>query len=65
MSGGPDKLTSYTFNTKKFHHFFCSTCGTSVFAEADGIGRMLNVRTLDDFDMEKVTVNSTYDGKSI
>jgi hypothetical protein len=34
--GSVEGLTKYEFNNKKLQHYFCPTCGTSVFATAGG-----------------------------
>jgi len=64
-AGGPSKLTDYTFNTRQTHHFFCPTCGTSVFAQDERYGMVLNVRTIDDVDLEKLHMGPVFDGKSL
>lgn len=61
-----DKLITYTFNTHKIQHHFCSTCGCAPFSEGDhpGGGKMaaVNVRCLDDFDISALEINF-HDGK--
>lgn len=58
-------MTSYTFNTKTTDHLFCPTCGTSMYAQAPGLGMVLNVRTIDDVDLDKLTMGDVYDGKNL
>jgi hypothetical protein len=58
-------MTAYTFNTKTYRHYFCPTCGTSLAAQHDEYGTMLNVRVLGDVDAEKLIIDSVYDGKSL
>jgi hypothetical protein len=64
---GEKDLTDYLFGAKTIHHYFCSTCGILPFGAAMNNGqamRAINIRTLDDFDFEKVPVTH-YDGKHI
>lgn len=67
LRSGEDALTDYQFNTKNIHHFFCSTCGIRSFARGtDKAGkemRAINVRCLDDIDLEKVATQHN-DGKA-
>jgi len=66
LSGG-DELTDYRFNRKVIHHVFCRTCGVGSFSKgenedgAEGFG--VNVRCLDDIDVEALTL-TLYDGKN-
>lgn len=68
LLSGEDALSDYLFNQKKIHHLFCSNCGVRSFAS--GIGpdgtemRAVNVRCLDDVDIESLTPTH-YDGKSL
>lgn len=55
---GEDRLQTHTFNKKVIEHRFCPTCGVQPYsfgAMPDGT-RMaaVNVRCLDDFDLENV-----------
>jgi len=60
-------MTDYLFNRHVIHHLFCSTCGIRSFAKGvDAQGnevRAVNVRCLDDIDVDKVKVQQ-FDGKS-
>jgi len=57
---GDEDLTTYTFNKQVIHHKFCRHCGIQGFALGVGPdGRpmsAINIRTLEDFDFEKVPV---------
>lgn len=67
LLSGEDSLTDYQFNKHVIHHLFCSTCGVTSFARGqmpDGSPMVaVNVRTLEDFDLGKVS-RQMYDGKS-
>jgi len=67
LETGADNLTEYTFNKKTIRHLFCATCGTQAFAYAtdkEGVPTVaLNVRCLDDVDLEKLTITPV-DGKN-
>lgn len=62
-----DDMASYTFNTHKIRHMFCSTCGCSPFGfgtDPDGNETAaINVRCLQDVDLSTISVNH-YDGRS-
>ena len=64
---GEDVLTEYLFNTKKIQHLFCSTCGIQSFGFGigpDGVETCaVNMRTLDDINLESLT-RIPYDGKN-
>lgn len=68
LNAGEDMLTDYQFNKKMVHHLFCKTCGTASFGRgSDGKGNemvALNVRCLDDFDVNALTINP-YNGKDV
>ena len=68
LLSGEDALTEYTFNSKKIHHLFCSTCGTASFGRgSDQEGNemiSINVRCLDDVDLDSLTV-TPYNGKDV
>jgi hypothetical protein len=58
LLSGEEKLTDYQFNKMVIHHLFCSVCGVRSFAKGkkpDGTEmRAINVRCLDDVELEKV-----------
>ena len=58
---------TYTFNTHKLHHRFCTDCGIAPFSEGtdptDVATVCINVRCLEDVDPATLTVVS-YDGRS-
>jgi hypothetical protein len=58
-------MIEYTFNTKAYKHYFCGTCGTSVCAQHAQMGMVLNVRVLEDVEVEKLVVANVYDGRSL
>ena len=62
-----DDLSTYTFNTHKLEHHFCSTCGTAPFSEGvDPKGNpmvSINVRCLDNIDLATLKI-TPFDGKS-
>jgi hypothetical protein len=68
LKSGDDALTDYQFNKHNIHHTFCRTCGVTSFAR--GVGPdgkkmvAINVRCLDDFDLDAVKVKM-FDGKSL
>lgn len=68
LERGDDALTDYQFNRNAIHHLFCNTCGVTSFARGaapDGSPMVaVNVRCLDDFDLDAVKV-SRFDGKSL
>jgi hypothetical protein len=65
LVSGRDDLTTYEFNTKTAKHHFCRHCGMHPFyvprSDPDKID--VNVRCLDDVDLEKVAASS-FDGKN-
>jgi hypothetical protein len=68
LKSGEGELTDYQFNTHNIHHLFCKTCGIASFGRGTGPdGKKMvaiNVRCLDDFDVDKVKVNA-FDGKKL
>ena len=68
LLSGAEVLTDYRFNHKVINHQFCSVCGIKSFAS--GVGkdgaemRAINVRCLDDVDLQQVQTHQ-YDGKSV
>lgn len=67
LQSGEDNLTDYQFNKNVIHHTFCKTCGVTSFARGtlpNGKPMVaINIRCLDGFDLEKVTINH-HDGAS-
>lgn len=68
LKSGEGELTDYQFNKHNIHHTFCRTCGVTAFARGtapDGKKMVaINVRSLDDFDLDAVAVKM-HDGKSL
>lgn len=66
LLNGESSLTTYLFNKKVIQHHFCKTCGILPFAKAkmpDGTPTVaINVRCLDDFDINSVKIEF-FDGK--
>ena len=60
---GEDALTTYRFNTHKIAHQFCKTCGIKSFASTEEHGMLVNVRTLDEVDLDSLKVQP-FDGAS-
>lgn len=62
---GQDVITSYTFNTHTAKHTFCSVCGVKSFyvPRSHPDGYSVNVRCLDDVDLDAVTV-LPFDGRN-
>ena len=64
LSGG-DVLTTYTFNTGRAQHYFCSVCGVKSFyrprSHPEGIS--VNARCLDEGTIEDVSIGHT-DGRN-
>jgi len=62
---GKEFITTYTFNTKVAQHYFCSICGICSYyiprSNPDAFD--VNVRCLDDFDLDKHKVQP-FDGKN-
>jgi hypothetical protein len=52
---GEDYLSLYQFDTKEAKHFFCKKCGIHPFSNPRAAPNMysINVRCLDDFDLER------------
>lgn len=67
LKSGEDKLADYQFNKHVIHHVFCSNCGvTSYVRGTDPKGNemvAINVRCLDDVDLDKLTI-MPFDGRS-
>ena len=68
LISGKDEMTDFKFNKHVIHHPFCATCGIQSYAHGKGPGGaemvMLNVRCLDDVDIDKFEVMK-FDGRSI
>jgi len=63
---GEKDLTDYQFGKKTLHHPFCATCGVASFSTGSQNGvemRAINVRCLDDIELEKIPV-MPFDGRS-
>ena len=62
-----DAASTYTFNQHVIRHRFCPTCGIHPYGEGVGPGgaqmAAVNLRTLEDFDLERVPVKH-FDGRS-
>ncbi|KAL4902714.1 hypothetical protein BDW74DRAFT_180416 [Aspergillus multicolor] len=60
-----DAVKEYRFASKQFPHYFCVTCGTSVYAKGpEGSDIMaVNARTLEGIDVEKLKLKKV-DGRS-
>ena len=67
MLQGEEDLSEYRFNSKSIAHLFCKHCGVQVFGRGkkkDGtLSSGINVRTIDDIDLSKIT-RIPYDGRS-
>ncbi len=67
FTSGEDVLTEYRFNTERIQHLFCSRCGVEPIGRAhNNEGKptvAVNVRTIDDIDMESLT-RMPVDGRS-
>lgn len=66
LLSGEGETTEYMFNKGVIHHRFCSTCGIESYAngKAPNGAEMIavNVRCLDDVDLESLNVKK-FDGK--
>ena len=67
MSGESTAAGTYSFNTHKIQHHYCTHCGISPYGEgqnADGSSMAcINVRCLDDVDLNPLKIVE-YDGHS-
>ncbi len=66
LLSGEDRLTGYRFNKKIIRHLFCKECGVQSFSRGAGPHGptvALNVRCLDDVDLDALTLTK-YDGKN-
>ncbi len=67
LLSGEQELTDYQFGRQRIHHLFCRVCGIKSFARGegkDGPTVSINVRCLDDIDIDALTVKH-FDGKSL
>ena len=55
LLAGQDKLATYRFGTRVARHHYCPECGIHVFSRPRAAPQLytINVRSLDDFDLEK------------
>ena len=63
-SGSLDELTLYEFSKKIYKHYFCPTCGSKLIIAAPSGIFTVNVRSVDDVDMEKLKVKF-FDGANL
>ena len=67
LLSGDDATTEFKFNKHVIRHRFCATCGIESFASGKGPDGSdvvaINVRCLDDVDLDALTVNKI-DGRS-
>ncbi|KAL4918724.1 Mss4-like protein [Aspergillus aurantiobrunneus] len=61
-----DAVTAYRWASKQFPHYFCATCGTSLYAVGPKGSDMMavNARTIEGVELEKLKLKAV-DGKSI
>ncbi|KAL4747802.1 hypothetical protein BDW72DRAFT_181816 [Aspergillus terricola var. indicus] len=61
-----DVVREYRFASKQFPHYFCKTCGTSLYAKGpEGSDMMaVNARTVEGVEIDKLKLKKV-DGKSI
>jgi hypothetical protein len=68
LNTAADAVATYTFNTHRIQHHFCTTCGCAPFAEGtDKTGAAMaavNVRCLDGVDLNVLT-KIAFDGRSL
>ncbi|MEJ2174195.1 MAG: GFA family protein [bacterium] len=66
LLSGEEVLTTYTFNTGRAKHLFCSICGIKSFylprSHRDGVS--VNARCLDEGTVEAMTIGPTTDGRN-
>jgi hypothetical protein len=67
LSGEAQAAATYTFNTHRIQHHFCTRCGIAAYSEGqnpDGsVMACINVRCLDDVDLASLKVIA-FDGRS-
>ncbi|GIJ92582.1 hypothetical protein Asppvi_001860 [Aspergillus pseudoviridinutans] len=64
-----DAVSGYRFASRNYPHYFCRTCGTSMYAQADLPGKEdqptgINVRAIQGIDIKSLKVRE-YDGKNL
>ncbi|KAL2866933.1 GFA family protein [Aspergillus lucknowensis] len=61
-----DAVKSYKFNTKQYPHYFCTTCGSSVFAKGPEASNVMavNVRVVEGVDIDKLKLKRV-NGKDV
>ncbi|GFF34542.1 centromere protein V [Aspergillus udagawae] len=64
-----DAVTEYRFATRNYPHYFCRTCGTSVYVQCTAPGKEdqptgINVRTIQGLDIKALKIRE-YDGKNL
>ncbi len=68
LLSGENEVTVYHFNKNAIDHIFCKTCGTASYGsgsdEAGNKMYAINVRCLDDVDLDLLQINK-FDGKNI
>ncbi|RDW71705.1 hypothetical protein BP5796_07739 [Coleophoma crateriformis] len=57
VTRGEGQLKEYRFGKKEYGHSFCPHCGTSIWCQGEDKKLQLNLRTLQDFDMESLKIN--------
>ena len=57
-------MTTYQFHTKLVNHYFCPTCGVSLFCTGVGGAIVLNVPTIDGLDLKMLKVKE-FDGAKL
>jgi len=66
LLSGEEVLTTYTFNTGRAKHLFCSICGIKSFyvprSHPDGVS--VNARCLDEGTVEAMTIGPKTDGRN-
>lgn len=65
LLGEDSVAAAYTFHRHAIRHRFCPTCGIAPYSEAvDGDDVYLNLRCLEDFDLDGIPVHA-FDGRSM
>jgi len=63
FSSGENSMTEYAFGKRTLSHWFCPTCGTSLFGSS-GPMKGVNVRALEEVDLNALTLKDI-DGKNM